>query len=77
MHGHRALTDSPGQMLIVTQIIAGEGGNVTSVLHERTNTEISVNACTLRMTIETRNREHIQTIVDKLKAHNIHILSVD
>lgn len=71
------LMDSPGQMLIVTQIIAGEGGNVTSVLHERTNTEISVNACTLRMTIETRNREHIQTIVDKLKAHNIHILSVD
>ncbi len=71
------LMDSPGQMVIVSQIIANEGANVTSVMHERTNPEISVNACTLRMTMETRNAEHIRTIIDKLKGNGFRILSVN
>lgn len=71
------LMDSPGQLVFVSQLIANEGANVTSVMHERTNTEISVNACTLRITMETRNADHIKIILDKLKDNGIRILSVN
>lgn len=60
----------------ISQLIANEGANVTSVMHERTNTEISVNACTLRITMETRNADHIKIILDKLKDNGIRILSI-
>ena len=38
------------------------GGNVTSVRHERANEGSDVNGCYLRITLETRNFEHIEAI---------------
>ncbi len=56
------LMDKPGQLVGVSSIIASCGGNVTGVLHERTNEGSAVNGCFLRMTVETRNFAHIQEI---------------
>ena len=61
------LMDKPGQLVAVSQIIAGCGGNVTAVLHERSNEGTDVNGCYLKLQIETRNAEHIRKIKDSLK----------
>ncbi len=72
-----ALNDSPGQLVVVSQIIAKYGANVTAVLHERTNTTININECVLRITMETRDSEHIEQIIAALKDEGFHILSAE
>lgn len=56
------LMDKPGQLMQVSSIIANCGGNVTGVLHERSNEGSDINGCYLRIQIETRNFEHIAAI---------------
>ena len=56
------LVDRPGELMRVTQVVANAGGNVTSVRHERSNEGSAVNGCYLRISLETRNFEHIETI---------------
>lgn len=61
------LMDKPGQLANVSKIIAEEGGNVISVLHERNNESSDVTGCFLRITMETRNFEHIEAIRQRLR----------
>lgn len=61
------LVDKPGQLVDVSKIIAKCGGNVTGVLHERSNEGSAINGCYLRIQIETRNFEHIEQIKNELK----------
>ena len=68
------LMDKPGQLLAVSQIIAEQGGNVTSVHHEHTNEGSDVNGCYLRLTLETRNFEHIGQIKKALTAAGLKIV---
>lgn len=56
------LMDKPGQLKDVSAIIADLGGNVISVHHERANEGSDVNGCYLRIMLETRNFEHIESI---------------
>ena len=56
------LVDKPGQLLTVSRIIAEQGGNVTSVHHEHSNTGSDVVGCYLRVAMETKNHEHIRQI---------------
>lgn len=57
-----ALTDKPGQLSQVAQIIAEHHGNVTGVLHEHSSEGTDVNGCYLQLSLETRNFEHIEEI---------------
>lgn len=56
------LVDKPGQLMNVSRIIAEQGGNVTAVFHEHSGAGADVNGCYLRLTLETRNFEHIEQI---------------
>ena len=60
------LIDKPGQLVGVSNIIASLGGNVISVHHERANEGSDVNGCYLRITLETKNFDHIMEIKDAL-----------
>lgn len=60
------LLDKPGQLKLVSEIIADMGGNVISIHHERANEGSDVNGCFLRITMETRDFNHIQEIRDAL-----------
>ena len=60
------LVDKPGQHKHVSRIIADMGGNVISVHHERANEGSDVNGCYLRIMLETRNFEHIESIKQAL-----------
>lgn len=68
------LVDKPGQLLNVSRIIAEQGGNVTAVFHEHTNEGSDINGCYLRVTLETRNFEHIEQIKKALTDNGIKIL---
>jgi threonine dehydratase len=68
------LIDRPGQLLEVSSIIAKCGGNVTAVLHERSNEGSDINGCYLKISIETRNFEHIQEIRDALTKHGFKLV---
>ena len=63
--GKRAV--KPGQLEKVSRIIAECGGNVTSVHHERAGETEDINCCFLRIELETKNYDHINTITKKLK----------
>lgn len=60
------LLDKPGQLKLVSEIIADLGGNVISIHHERASEGSDVNGCFLRITMETRDFNHIQQIRDAL-----------
>ncbi|MBQ8203572.1 MAG: threonine ammonia-lyase [Clostridia bacterium] len=68
------LVDKPGQLLAVSRIIAEQGGNVTSVHHEHAGEGSDVNGCYLRVTLETRNFEHIEAIKNALTDAGIKII---
>lgn len=61
------LMDKPGQLVGVSEIIAKCGGNVTAVLHERTNEGTAINGCYLKLQIETKDFEQIALIKSTLK----------
>lgn len=68
------LIDKPGQLLSVSRIIAEHGGNVTAVHHEHLGAGSDVNGCYLRVTLETRNFEHIEQIKRALTDAGIKII---
>lgn len=67
------LLDKPGQLKGVADTIAKAGGNIISVHHERASEGSDINGCFLRLVLETRNFEHIQTIVSALQERGYHI----
>lgn len=67
------LADKPGQLKDVSRIIADCGGNVTGVHYERGGTE-SVNGCFLRITMETRNYDHVEQIIQALQNEGFKIV---
>lgn len=68
------LVDKPGQLKDVSRIIADCGGNVTSVHHERNGETESINGCYLRLTLETRNYDHVQQITQALRSEGFKIV---
>ncbi|MGN1376571.1 MAG: threonine ammonia-lyase [Prevotella sp.] len=62
------LDDKPGQLLEVNEVIASMGANVISVYHERSAYSQKINACELKVKLETRNHEHVEQIKEHLAA---------
>ncbi len=69
-----ALTDKPGELQNVAKIISGLGANVVAVSHDRADLNTDINSCYLRLSMETRNHEHIQRIKDSLAKHGYKIV---
>ena len=51
------LDDKPGELVEVASVIASLGGNITGVHHDRSANRNKVNACVLRVTMETRDED--------------------
>lgn len=60
------LMDKPGQLVEVSSIVAKCGANVIGCFHDKTGKETDINGCTLRISMETRNHEHVREIKKKL-----------
>ncbi|MBE5041106.1 threonine ammonia-lyase [Ructibacterium gallinarum] len=70
------LIDKPGQLLGVSQIISKLGGNVVSVFHSRADVDLDINACVLRISMETRNQEHLDQIKAEISRQGYKIVDV-
>ena len=57
-----ALEDKPGQLVGVSQIISDCGANVVSVRHERSDPNMAISSCFLRVGMETRDFAQIEEI---------------
>lgn len=62
-----ALSDKPGQLAGVSQIVASLGANVVSVNYDSTDLDMNITDCYLRIGVETKNYEHIVQIKTALK----------
>jgi threonine dehydratase len=51
--------------------VAAGGANVLQVSHRRASADISVRDVEIVMQLETRGREHVQTIVRALQEHGV------
>ena len=60
------LEDKPGQLTGVSEIISRCGGNVISVLHERSDANMAIASCFLKIGMETRDAAQIKEIRDAL-----------
>ena len=61
-----ALEDKPGQLVGVSSIISKCGGNVVSVHHERSDANMAIASCFLKIGMETRDFAQIEEIKTKL-----------
>lgn len=61
-----ALTDKPGQLQEVSEIIARCGGNVVAVHHDRADANMAITSCFLKLALETRDHQQIQEIKEQL-----------
>ena len=60
------LLDKPGQLEQVAGIIASSGANVVKVLHDPGGENTDINGCYLRISMETKNHNHLREIKDNL-----------
>lgn len=68
------LTDKPGQLENVSHIIAQDGGNVVAVDYDNADPDLGITDCYLKITLETRNKAHLNQIKHDLNAHGLHIV---
>ncbi|MBS1473877.1 MAG: threonine ammonia-lyase [Massilimaliae sp.] len=61
-----ALLDKPGQLSMISEIIAQKGGNVVAVHHDRADLYMDINACYLHLVMETRDHAHVEEIKQAL-----------
>lgn len=70
-----ALTDKPGQLQEVSEIIARCGGNVVSVHHDRSDANMAITSCFLKLGLETRDHAQIVQIQKELTQAGFHLMS--
>ena len=59
--------DRPNQLALVSAKVAQLGANVVSVEHDRKNDSIDLQHCLLRLGLETRNKDHVQEIINAIR----------
>jgi len=60
--------DIPGSLHYVTGVIASHRGNVLTVAHDRLAEDLSVSKTKVVFTVEVKAREHLNEILDELRA---------
>ncbi len=61
------LPDIPGALSIISSIIGNKGGNIIDVSHHRLFTELPARETYSNITLETRDAQHLQDILDELR----------
>ena len=67
------LPDRPHALNRFLQIFSETGANVLDIHHERRNTRTDIGSCIVKLSLETRNAQHIKEIYDKLNENGYEI----
>ncbi|MGE0734973.1 MAG: threonine ammonia-lyase [Alphaproteobacteria bacterium] len=61
------ISDSPGQLALIAQLIGAAGGNIVEVYHQRLFHDVPVKMADLDVVVETRDAAHVVEILQMLK----------
>ena len=56
------VTDKPGSLLQMLQLVSQSGANILTVNHSREDRDSEVGACIVSLVLETRNSDHVAAI---------------
>jgi threonine dehydratase len=70
---HFDIVDRPGQLAAVVAVLSNAGANVVEVSHQRIFTDLPAKAVVLEIVIETRDRAHLTSTIEALKAADIRV----
>ncbi|MFD1714335.1 threonine ammonia-lyase [Amnibacterium flavum] len=62
------LPDRPGQLAVISTLIADAGANVVEVLHTRHGRGLQISEVEIEISVETRGHEHAQYVIERLRA---------
>jgi threonine dehydratase len=62
------LVDRPGTLGRVANLLGEAGANIVEVTHQRTFSDLPAKAAVLEVVIETRDRQHLEETVERLRA---------
>jgi threonine dehydratase len=63
------ILDRPGSLMKLLELLAAERVNVVDIVHHREGFDILVTDTVVELTLETRDAEHAQALLDGLAAH--------
>ena len=61
------LPDQPHALASFLEVVSSLGANVLDVNHERRNTRAAIGSCVVQLSLETRDKAHIQEIISSLR----------
>jgi len=70
------ITDAPGNLAQVSQIIGEAGGNIVEIVHQRLFYDVPVKQTGIDVVIETRNTAHANEIREKLEAAGLRAITL-
>jgi threonine dehydratase len=70
---HFDIVDRPGQLAAVVTVLSNAGANVVEVSHQRIFTDLPAKAVVLEVVIETRDRSHLASTIEALRAADIKV----
>ncbi len=67
------LVDRPGQLAAVVAVLSNAGANIVEVAHQRIFTLLPAKDVVLEVVIETRDRAHLTSIIEALRAADFNV----
>ena len=65
------IVDRPGQLAAVVAVLSNAGANIVEVSHQRIFTVLPAKDVVLEVVIKTRDRAHLHSIIEALRAADI------
>ncbi|MDO9146747.1 MAG: threonine ammonia-lyase [Hydrogenophaga sp.] len=59
--------DVPGNLALITSVVAGVGANIDEVHHQRAFTLLAAQNVAIELVLQTRGREHIAQVIERLR----------
>jgi threonine dehydratase len=63
------LTDRPGALEELTEVLATNRANIYAIRHDRTSRDVAMNDAEVELDLETRGHDHVQLVLDALHDH--------
>lgn len=60
------ISDKPGQLARLAQVVGDAGANIVEVYHQRVFTDLPAKAASISFVIETRDRQHLYDVLAKI-----------
>ena len=67
------ISDRPGSLANLTELIAKEGANVLQAIHDRSEPSTQIDETDVALTLETRGPEHSRALIKSLREHVIRL----